>query len=165
MTTIKILCEIVRLGNTFKVKEFLANNKSLNLNGTAEWFEPPIQSLIGFLSSGKVPVPSTYLGPMTPLGIATSYCHFDIVKALVESGRVDINARSGRLKDHTPLDCAIKWCQGTDKEKIIKYLISKGAQRDITKRDKTSVETLGEELLKLLGEAPKVVGAFIISSL
>jgi hypothetical protein len=162
---IKELCKIARVGDKAKIDAFLSANKNLNLNETAEWFEPALETITNLVAKSEVPVPSMYLGPMTPLAVAATYGHLEVIKSLIETGKADVNAKSGRLKDHTPLDCAIKWCPENKKEDIIKYLLSKNAKREITTRESTALETLGEKLLKLLGEAPKVVAKVLLSKM
>jgi len=159
------ICKAVRANDLAKVKILLATNKTLNLNKTAEWFEPWFQTIYSFFTKSKLPVPSMYLGPMTPLAIAATYGYYNILKTLIESKRVDVNAKSGRLKDHTPLDCAIRWGEGSAQEKIIEYLVKSGAKRDITLRDISLLETLGEKCLTLLGEIPKIVTSKLIPKL
>lgn len=123
MSNIRELCKAVRLGNLAKVKQYLQQYPNLNLNQTAEWFEDGICGSSLF-SKQKSSVPSIYLGPCTPLIIAAAYGHLAIVKLLVESGRVDINYKAGRGKDHTALDCAKGW----QHQAVAEYLVQKGGK-------------------------------------
>jgi len=113
------LCRFVKEGLIEEIKRFFPHGFDVNKLVTCEHG-----------TEGSVEL---FLGSYTPLSIAVSYNQLSTVRLLVEQYGANPNLLSGRKKDHTALDCAMRKWWGVrhwDKpdNEIAQYLTEKGAK-------------------------------------
>lgn len=119
-------CRAARINNFVGIQECI--EADVNFNLTATWFEGGWGgSAIFAPSTEKSWVPMAYLGPCSPLMVAVIYSDLELIQLIIEKSNANINYAGGRGKDHTPLDCALKWRK--DQPEIIQYLELQDAQK------------------------------------
>lgn len=127
----------VMLNNSVKMEPYdisdlgkLAKEGAVKLIKETFPFSTNVNQLVDFpYPEGPVEV---FLGHYTPLAIAIAYNQFEVVKLLCEEYKANVNLLSGRLQDHTALDCANRdfwWApNGKAKEEIKEYLLKRDAK-------------------------------------